>query len=144
MDRIFHARIAWYQYAVLAVVTFNAVGALWIKAMVPSLFLMFFMIVLVEWMVHTKYVITGNGTLVVYNGRFVRRKEIPLDTIVSVQRCRSMRIGRFSVTDYLLIRYGQGQHVSVLPVRREEFLHTLDQRIRSIRQTPSDGDECAE
>ena len=105
---------------------------------------MFFMIVLVEWMVHTKYVITGNGTLVVYNGRFVRRKEIPLDAIVSVQRCRSMRIGRFSVTDYLLIRYGQGQHVSVLPVRREEFLHTLDQRIRSIRQTPSDGDECAE
>ena len=46
MNRIFHARIAWYQYFLLVVLTVNAVGALWCKyILVAGLF--FFLVVFV-------------------------------------------------------------------------------------------------
>ena len=40
MNRIFHARIAWYQYFLLAVLTVNAVGALWCKYILPTVLFM--------------------------------------------------------------------------------------------------------
>ena len=40
MNRIFHARIAWYQYFLLAVLTVNAVGALWCKYILPAVLFM--------------------------------------------------------------------------------------------------------
>ena len=49
MNRIFHARIAWYQYFLLVVLTVNAVGALWCKYILPAVLLMLLLIALVVW-----------------------------------------------------------------------------------------------
>ncbi len=48
MNRIFHARIAWYQYFLLVVLTVNAVGALWCKYILPAVLLMLLLIVVIE------------------------------------------------------------------------------------------------
>ena len=48
MNRIFHARIAWYHYFLLLVLTVNAVGALWCKYILPAVLLMLLLIVVIE------------------------------------------------------------------------------------------------
>ncbi len=55
MNRIFHARIAWYQYFLLAVLTVNAVGALWCKYILPAVLFMLMLIVVIEQIIHTAY-----------------------------------------------------------------------------------------
>ena len=48
MNRIFHARIAWYQYFLLVVLTVNAVGALWCKYILVAVLFMLMLIVVIE------------------------------------------------------------------------------------------------
>mgnify|MGYP001517913430 CR=1 FL=1 len=75
------------------------------------------------------YTVTTDNKLSLFFGRFSRGKEIPLKDITSVERASSMRIGRFAVMRYVLIRYGEGKCVALLPVKEEEFIRLLEQRI---------------
>ena len=133
-NRIFHARIAWHQYFLLAVLTVNAVGALWCKIVVPGLLLMLLMIVVVEQIVHTTYTVRADNVLEVSTGRFVRKKLIPIADISSMQRCSSMRLGKRAVTEYLLIRYGKGKFVSLMPVKEQEFIDLINKRRGEMRK----------
>ena len=129
MNRIFHARIAWYQYFLLVVLTVNAVGALWCKYILVAVLFMLMLIVVIEQIIHTTYTLTTNGDLEVSRGRFIRKKIIPLSEITAVRRYHSMKFGRFSVTDYILIEYGKGKFVSVMPVKEQEFAELLEKRM---------------
>ena len=70
-----------------------------------------------------------NGDLEVSPGRFIRKKNIPLSEITAVRKYHSMKFGRFSVTDYILIEYGKGKFVSVMPVKEQEFAELLEKRM---------------
>ena len=129
MNRIFHARIAWYQYFLLVVLTVNAVGALWCKYILVAVLFMLMLIVVIEQIIHTTYTLTTNGDLEVSRGRFIRKKIIPLSEITAVRKYHSMKFGRFSVTDYILIEYGKGKFVSVMPVKEQEFAELLEKRM---------------
>ena len=77
MNRIFHARIAWYQYFLLVVLTVNVVGALWCKYILPAVLLILMLIVVIEQIIHTVYTVTLDGILEISTGRFIH-KEMPL------------------------------------------------------------------
>lgn len=128
MNRIFHARIAWYQYFLLMVLACNAVGALWCKYIVPAVMFMLVLIVVIEQIIHTIYIVTTNDTLEISQGRFLRKKVIPLSEIITIQKCHSMKFGRFSVTRYVLVVYGKEKFVSVMPVKEREFLEMIEKR----------------
>ena len=113
MNRIFHARIAWYQYFLLVVLTVNAVGALWCKYILVAVLFMLMLIVVIEQIIHTTYTLTTNGDL----------------EVSAVRKYHSMKFGRFSVTDYILIEYGKGKFVSVMPVKEQEFAELLEKRM---------------
>ena len=125
MNRIFHARIAWYQYFALALFTVNAVAALWCKYILPAVFMMLLLIVLIEQIIHTVYTVTSDGTLIIHQGRFSRKKVIPISKIGSIEQCRSMKFGRFSVTRYVLIKYDE------MPVKEQEFIQLIEKRMLS-------------
>lgn len=132
MNRIFHARIAWYQYFLLALLTVNAVGALWCKYILPAVLLALLLIVVIERIIHTTYTVTTDGMLEISCGRFIRKKVIPISEITAISRSHSMKIGRFSVTDYILIEYGKEKFVSVLPVKEREFIALLEKRMNTL------------
>lgn len=132
MNRIFHARIAWYHYFLLAVLTANAVGALWTKAALLGVLFVLLLIVVIEQVIHTTYTLTADGVLLVDKGRFSRGKRILLSEITSVEQCRSMRFGRFSVTRYVLIGYGGGKYEALMPVKEREFLRLLRSRLSGL------------
>ena len=125
MNRIFHARIAWYQYFLLVVLTVNVVGALWCKYILPAVLLILMLIVVIEQIIHTVYTVTPDGILEISTGRFIRKKVIPISEITAIRKCHSMKFGRFSVTEYVLIEYGKGKFVSVMPVKEREFVESV-------------------
>ena len=129
MNRIFHARIAWYQYFLLVVLTVNVVGALWCKYILPAVLLILMLIVVIEQIIHTVYTVTPDWILEISTGRFIRKKVIPLSEITAIRKCHSMKFGRFSVTEYVLIEYGKGKFVSVMPVKEREFVELLEKRL---------------
>ena len=129
MNRIFHARIAWYQYFLLVVLTVNVVGALWCKYILPAVLLILMLIVEIEQIIHTVYAVTPDGILEISTGRFIRKKVIPISEITAIRKCHSMKFGRFSVTEYVLIEYGKGKFVSVMPVKEREFVELLEKRL---------------
>ena len=129
MNRIFHARIAWYQYFLLVVLTVNVVGALWCKYILPAVLLILMLIVVIEQIIHTVYTVTPDGILEISTGRFIRKKVILISEITAIRKCHSMKFGRFSVTEYVLIEYGKGKFVSVMPVKEREFVELLEKRL---------------
>ena len=129
MNRIFHARIAWYQYFLLVVLTVNVVGALWCKYILPAVLLILMLIVVIEQIIQTVYTVTPDGILEISTGRFIRKKVIPISEITAIRKCHSMKFGRFSVTEYVLIEYGKGKFVSVMPVKEREFVELLEKRL---------------
>ena len=132
MNRMFHARIAWYQYFLLVVLTVNVAGALWCKYILPAVLLILMLIIVIEQIIHTVYTITPDGILEISTGRFIRKKVIPVSGITAIKKCHSMKFGRFSVTEYVLIEYGKGKFVSVMPVKEREFVGLLEKRIKAI------------
>lgn len=126
MNRIFHARIAWYQYFLLVMLGFNAFVALWCMYILLAAILMLLLVVVIEQVIHTTYTITPDGDLILYLGRFMPKKTIPIREISSVKKFRSMKFGQFSVTSYVLIEYGDGKYASALPVKEEEFIALLE------------------
>lgn len=132
MNRIFHARIAWYQYFLLVILTVNVVAALWCKFILPAVLLMLLLIVVIEQIIHTTYTVTPDGILEISNGRFIRKKVIPIAEITTVRKYHSMKFGNFSVTNYVLIEYGKGKFASVMPVKEREFLELIENKILKL------------
>ena len=73
MNRIFHARIVWYQYFLLVVLGVNAFGFLWCKNIILATLMMLFLIVVIEQIIHTVYTVTADGLLLLNHGRFIRK-----------------------------------------------------------------------
>jgi len=107
----------------------NVVGALWCKYILPAVLLILMLIVVIEQIIHTVYTVTPDGILEISTGRFIRKKVIPISEITAIRKCHSMKFGRFSVTEYVLIECGKGKFVSVMPVKEREFVELLEKRL---------------
>ena len=129
MNRIFHARIAMGQYLFLILIGILAVYMLWYKSPFLAAIFMLWLVVIIEKLIHTTYSVTTDNKLSLFFGRFSRGKEIPLKDITSVERASSMQIGGFAVMRYVLVRYGEGKCAALLPVKEEEFIRLLEQRM---------------
>lgn len=131
MNRIFHARIAAGQYLFLLIATAVTIHEMWMKHAVLTIVFMLLLIIAIERLIHTTYTLTADGRLILYFGRFTRSKEIFLKDIISVERSSSMKIGRFAVMCYVLVRYGtKGKCAVLLPVKEDMFIKMLRERLR--------------
>lgn len=133
MNRIFHARIAWYQYLFIIVLGVNVFGALWTKHILLATILALMLVVIIEQVIHTSYTVTSEGLLELSGGRFTKKKVIPIQQILSVKRHSSMKFGRFSVTRYILIEYDvPHKYVSVMPANEQEFIDLIEKRLKEV------------
>ena len=131
MNRIFHARIAWYQYVLLVILGSNLIGFLWYKYIIPAIFLALMLLVVIEQIIHTTYTVTADNMLIVSRGRFTRKKTIPIRDIVAIRKYHSMRVAGRSVTNYLLIEYGNNKFASAMPIKEQEFVELLQKRMKT-------------
>ncbi|MCD8079748.1 MAG: PH domain-containing protein [Bacteroides sp.] len=131
MDRIFHARTAWYQYLLLILLTVNTVYFLWIRSIGIAVVLVLLLVVLIEQIIHTTYTLTTEGRLNVHYGRFRREKEVTLSQIRRITPVRKLTVGRYSLVRYLLVEYKDGSPLSLIPRNEEEFLKCIYKQINT-------------
>ena len=73
--------------------------------------------------------LTADGKLVVYYGRFYKGKTIPLTDITDVELKRSSGFGGIMPSKYVLIHYEKKNLLSLVPVKPEEFINALVKRL---------------
>lgn len=129
MNRIFHVRIAWGQYLFLVLAAAITFYNLWEKNIILAVIFMLLLVVNIERLIHSTYTVTSDGKLVLSFGRFSRNREILLKDITLVEPACSMRVGKFAVMRYVLVRYGKDKCEGLLPVKEEEFIRLLEERI---------------
>lgn len=131
MDRIFHARIAAGQYAALVLFAGMLVYCLWVKQVVLALLWCIVLLPFIEKLIHTTYTLTADGRLVLYLGRFARKREIALSDVASVVRAKAPMLGRLAVGHYVQVHLKDGKCVTLLPVNEDEFVRALTKRLNA-------------
>ena len=102
---------------------------------VMAILFMLLLIIAIERLIHTTYTLTTDGRLLLFYGRFSRSEEILLKDIISVERASSMKIGRFAVMRYVLVKYGtKGKCAVLLPVKEDLFIKTLTNRLSEVKK----------
>ena len=135
MNRIFHARIAIGQYLFLVLTTIIVIYAMWMQHAVMAVLFMLLLVIAIERLIHTTYTLTTDDRLLLFYGRFSRSEEISLKDIISVERASSMKIGRFAVMRYVLVKYGtRGKCAVLLPVKEDMFIKTLTNRLNEVKK----------
>lgn len=124
MNRIFHSRISWHNYLYLTILGFTAFALLWEKHIIVATVIVIFLIILIERVIHTTYIITTNKQLTLSFGRFSKLRTIPISSITEIEKIETLKIGSFHLTSYLLIHYENG-HVALTPVKEREFVMYL-------------------
>ena len=130
MDRVFHARVGAARYLALLMFTFMLVYCLWVKYILIAVLWGILLLHFIEKIIHTTYTLTADGRLVVYEGRFSRRRERSLAEVVSVERRSSMQVAGRALVRYVLVVYKDGRHDALQPVNEEEFIRALGKRRR--------------
>lgn len=125
MNRIFHARIHFAMYMLVILLTMCVGWAFWNKAVLTGTAALLLLVITVERIIHTVYVLTADGRLVIDRGRFARCRNLWLADIKRVEKCRRFCVGGRSVLSYLLLVCVNDRQVAVMPVNEDEFMEAL-------------------
>lgn len=117
MDRVFHARVGAARYLALLMFTFMLVYCLWVKYILIAVLWGILLLHFIEKIIHTTYTLTTDGQLIIYEGRFSRRRERSLAEIVSVECRSSMQVGGRALVHYVLVVYKDGKHDALQPTK---------------------------
>ncbi len=133
MNRTFQAKSGFYAWLLVALTAIVAFLSLWYKNPFVAIIALVLLGIIVERIIHTVYILTEDGFLVIYKGRFAKEQRIAIKEISSVEGCRSFNIGRYHMLEYLLIHYGNNNEtVSLMPLLPDEFLKYLEKKRRTI------------
>lgn len=127
MNRSFHYRASWLNYTCIIVVAVAAMYSLWHRSVVNAIvgfLLMGVVVLMIERIIHTVYVLTADGRLVISRGRFSREMSVPVNEIIRMSVIRPKLLG----VRYILIEYGAGHETTVQPVNEEAFMREVRDR----------------
>lgn len=141
MYRTFRARITAGQLAFLLVVAGLIVWAWWDRHIIIVLLLAVLMVVCMERLLHTEYVVTPDGGLHLSYGRFAKDRDIAAGDIMAVERARQMKIGSYGVMRCVLVHCRNGRTVALMPANEDEFVRVLLKRTALNRQEPKQGEK---
>lgn len=127
MNRIFHHRISWASYAGILVLGVAALCFLWHRerpaSIVVGLLLAMCTVVLVERMLHTRYVFEGQQ-LRISRGRFARERVLEVGRIK-----RASLVSRpLGLQRYVLLQMTDGRELGVQPVGEQAFMEEIEKR----------------
>ena len=129
MDRTFHHRFS--VFSICGVVLFGAISfwLFWQKWVVLGLLMALVCVVLLERVLHSEYVFRGDR-LIVYHGRFARKKEVALADIVGYRPVTTT----FGLTHFLLLGLKGERILMVQPDNEQAFVKCLTERKHNIKR----------
>lgn len=144
MDRVFQSKTDFGSYLLLAFALTATVWSMWNKTGLifgPCIVLV---ALIVERIIHTQYVITESGKLIIQRGRLAKEKSIVLQSIARIDQVCRFRIGGKPFGQYLIIVLGSGEQVAVRPKNETAFVEFITKRRRQIDQkaVTSNSPDC--
>ena len=131
MNRTFHSKVDGWYWMMMAVTAFLLFDFFWFHYTLLAVLAAAVMVFEIEMLVHTRYVVTVEGTLEIKSGRFVPDRAIGLSSIKSMRRVRSVSIAPALSLDRVEVVYlseGENKKVQVSPQNGEEFIRWIEKR----------------
>ena len=138
MNRVFQSKTDFGSYLLLAFALTATVWSMWNKTGLiygPCIVLV---ALIVERIIHTQYVITESGKLIIQRGRLAKEKSIVLQSIARIDQVCRFHIGGKPFGQYLIIVLGSGEQVAVRPKNETAFVECITKRRRPIDKETAD------
>ncbi|MBP3567195.1 MAG: hypothetical protein IKA86_01350 [Paraprevotella sp.] len=129
MIRTFHSKID-KKALLLCVLPAAAllVYFFWNRMPLPVFFCAVFLVFVIERMLHTDYVFTDEGILLVRRGRFARVREVRLADIDTVEMVQPSPVAFLRNKDTVLLTMKNGAMLFVTPFPAEEFCRYMEKK----------------
>lgn len=137
MNRTFYSGVGWWYWLVIAVSSMGMFAFFWLHDILVAVIFALLVIMEIEMLIHTRYVITADGVLKIESGRFISGVSVELERIVSVRRVRSMTFFEPALSFErceLCFRRRNGSlaKISISPKNREDFVNWIRKRNSAI------------
>lgn len=140
MQRVFTAKVHILTWILLLIIVGLTFWGGWAGEGLTLGFSLILASVMIERIIHSRYVIDSNNGLTIHQGKFSRTQTIPLEQILRVDIIRWPSIGKFVLRRYLLLVLHNGREVPVSPTREDEFVDCIMRmRKKASRQEPEKG-----
>ena len=130
MNRTFHVNVGWWYWLVIALTSILMFVCFWEHYVLFALLLAIAVVFQIEMLVHTQYIITGEGELRIESGRFAPKSVIDIDSIISIKPVHSMTFPAPTLSARRLevvYRSKKGKEVSlhISPKNEEDFIRCV-------------------
>ena len=140
MNRTFQARVGGWYWVVIALTSAGLFYFFWVHAVLCAVVLALALILEIEMLVHTQYVITSEGVLRIESGRFSRSCRIEVGGIVSVRSVRKVAFFlpalSFHMLELTYVSGGKRTVAYVSPKHPEAFVKCLQKHNPSVKELP--------
>lgn len=134
MDRLYHQRFTLAAKSSITIITLLAVYLFWFRSLFHALIgilIVLLLVMMIERVIHTSYTLTDDGFLVIGRGRFSKPCRIPITDIIRITKHSTS----LKMSHYILIEYGAGNMVSVLPEDEAAFMEELNRRLKKVDES---------
>lgn len=97
-----------------------------------ALVFMIFMVVIIERMIHTSYIINSGSELIIFKGRFSRVVKLRLSDIEKVEQVRATAIFPFQRNDIVALTMKDGSIKLISPFPADEFCRYVERCIKDL------------
>lgn len=137
MNRTFQSKIGWWYWAVIGITSFLLFFFFWEHRLLATILCATVVIFEIEMLIHTQYVITGEGKLKVETGRFVPNVSIEIAEILRIRKVRSMAFWEpalsFDRLEVVFKVHGKVRSVCLSPKNQEDFARCLLKQNETIQ-----------
>ena len=105
MVRTFHSEVGWWYWLSMIMTAIPLFVLFWFHIIWAFVIAVLIMILEIEMLIHTRYVLTGDGLLRIESGRFFKKTTIDLATVYRIKRVRDILSAPALSVRRLEIRY---------------------------------------
>lgn len=136
MDRTFQARVDLGYWVLTAVTSILMFYTFWVHAVVVAVILALAVILEIEAVVHTHYVVTADGKLIANGGRFARCREADISRVELARSTRRLSFAQpvlsVNVLELVSRKGNRKIKLCVSPQNEEAFIACLQKHNPSI------------
>ena len=140
MNRTFQTRVGGWYWALIVLTSAGLFYFFWVHAVLCAVVLALVLILEIEMLIHTQYVITSEGVLRIESGRFSRSSRIEVGSIVSVRSVHRVAFFlpalSFRMLELTYASGGKKMVAYVSPRNPEAFVKCLQRHNPSTQEWP--------
>ena len=138
MNRTFQTKVGRWYWCVIALTSALLFYLFWQHFIIAALVAMAAVVLQIEMLIHTQYVLTADDVLLIESGRFVPNVKIAVRDIKSVRKVRSAALFQpalsFSRLELTYETAGKIQTAQVSPKNTDDFIRCLYRKNPLIQQ----------